>query len=66
MATVKAPANAAAVPKSEMPPEVPVGTLLKFKIDRGSDFDSTPISVAQVSAVAAATDIKKSKIKMDS
>ncbi len=65
IATIRAPENAAAVPKIETPPEVPFETFLKLKIEWGADFERTPTSVAQVSAVAAAKEIKKSKMKMD-
>jgi hypothetical protein len=49
-----APATAAAVPGSEIPPEVPGGTLLPEMIDLGLPFMSVPISVAHVSAADAA------------
>ena len=58
---VKAPTKAADIPKSEIPPDVPAGTCLKFIIERGSDFERTPISVAQVSAAAEAKDAKYSR-----
>ena len=51
---MKAPAIAPAVPTGVIPPEVPGSTCLKFKMLTGLIPDRRPISVAHVSAVAAA------------
>ena len=44
-----------------MPPDLPGGTFLKVVIKMGSDLDRIPISVPQVSAVAAANVVRYSK-----
>lgn len=50
---IPAPTIAAEVPKIDIAPSVPAGTFLKLVIRRGSC--RTPISLANVSAVAVAT-----------
>src|SRR6266849_3318891 len=50
-----APRADAAIPSSVTPPEVPGTTGWPLVIKRGADALSTPSSVAQVSAVAAAS-----------
>ena len=56
----RAPARAPNVPNRVNPPEVPGGTLRRFFSVMGAFRERSPISVAQVSAVAAARDPKKS------
>lgn len=53
-ATTQAPASCASVPGSVMPPERPVATGLNVRIERGVCRANVPISVAHVSADAAA------------
>ena len=36
--------NAAEVPKTDIPPDIPVGTVLRFKISYGGFEERTPIS----------------------
>ena len=55
------PDIAAIVPNMDMAPDVPFGTRLKFVISLGNLFEKKPISVAQVSAVEAATTAKNNK-----
>ncbi len=55
-ATQAAPASAEAVPRGVIPPEVPISTVLPLVISRGRVALSTPNSVAQVSALAAASE----------
>src|SRR5437588_10857359 len=50
-----APRNEAVVPSKVIPPDVPGATRLPEVIKRGGDELSTPSSVAQVSALAAAS-----------
>src|SRR5207237_7433573 len=50
-----APASDAMLPGSETAPDVPVGTLFPDVMSRGLAAASVPISVAQVSAAAAAS-----------
>ena len=49
-----APAISASVPASVMPPDIPVATGRQVRIERGVPRANVPISVAHVSAVAAA------------
>ena len=42
------------VPRRETPPERPFGTFVKVRIETGSLFERTPISLAQVSEQASA------------
>ncbi len=44
------------VPISVIPPEVPFSTFLKLRQFRGEEREKNPISVAHVSAAAAATE----------
>src|ERR1700678_3112717 len=53
-ATTAAPAIEAPVPAAVIPPDKPVATRRNVKIERGGWEDNTPISVAHVSAAAAA------------
>src|SRR5437588_12704411 len=50
-----APRKEAAIPRALMPPDVPGATHFPVVIRRGGDELSTPSSVAQVSALAAAS-----------
>ena len=50
----KEPQKELKVPKKLIPPELPGETLLKLFRDKGAEGDKIPISVPQVSAVAAA------------
>ena len=50
-------------PKAEIPPESPLGTLLKLITDIGSDLLKTPISDAHVSEFATETEVTKPIMK---
>ncbi len=50
-----APKSAPADPRSVMPPDVPDSNFLKVTLSLGFALEKKPISVAQVSAAAAAT-----------
>ena len=54
-AIAPAPANPPPIPRSEIPPDVPLGTGRPVVSSRGGVGENAPISVAQVSAAAAAS-----------
>src|SRR3990172_8991958 len=60
MAISAAPPAAASVPKMEMAPDVPCSTAFQEVINRGRVGLSTPSSVAQVSALTAASEAANS------
>ena len=63
---ITAPDNAAKLPKKEMPPLVPAGTGLIVDREIQLLFSKGPISLAQVSAVTAATKAIKKNINISS
>jgi len=60
-AMIKLPKSAPLVPNGEIPPDAPTGTCLKLVIRLGFILENTPISVAHVSAFAAANEPTKMK-----
>ena len=60
------PAKAARLPATETPPEIPALPVLKLASEKHFRLKTGPISLAQVSAVTAATEARKRKIKKES